>query len=309
MKFEKSDGQKIFGDQVVSVKKMNHIVEVKYVLNDTTGGLLSIRKLNNESYLVLDTGEVKDYVKTENRGQNVAGLKDTFRKVRDLINTNFVGGHNELHLTLTYAENMTDTNRLYNDFKSFWKRYKYKYGNNIDYLTVIEPQGRGAWHFHLLLRHNDGQKVFIPSDELAELWGHGFIKVKTLNGVDNIGAYLSAYLGDVEVTDENITEFNNSNASWSSVQVKEVDIDGVKKKFIKGGRLHMYPPGMNLYRHSKGIKFPVVEHVEYLEIKKIVGSRNPNYSRTIKIIDDEAGRLLNSVTYEHYNMLDKKNEE
>ncbi len=299
LNFQKSEGEKIYNDQIVSVKRMNHIIEVKHVLNDTTGGLLNIRKLNNESYLVLDTGEVKDYVKTENRGQNVAGLKDTFRKLRDLINTNFVGGQNELHLTLTYAENMTDTNKLYIDFKNFWKRYKYKYGKDLDYLTVIEPQGRGAWHCHVLLRHNDGQKVFIPSKELEELWGKGFIKVKALNGVDNIGAYLSAYLGDIEVTEEQAICFDSS-------KIKQVEIEGQKKNILKGGRLHLYPPGMNLYRHSSGIKFPVVESMEYQEVKKIVGSRNPNYSRTIKIIDDEAGRLLNSVTYEQYNMVIRK---
>lgn len=302
MKFEKSTGERIFKDQKVSVKKMNHIVEVKKILNDTTGGLLNVRKIDSERYVILDTGEIKEYVKTENRGQNVAGLKDTFRKIRDLINNNFIGGQNELHLTLTYAENMTDTEQLYSDFKNFWKRYKYRFGNDIDYLAVIEPQGRGAWHCHVLIRHNNGEKIYIPSKELEKLWGQGFIKVKALNGVDNIGAYLSAYLGDVELTKETVKDYHNGQ------EIKTVQIDGVDKHFIKGGRLHLYPPGMNLYRHSKGIVFPEVEEMNYGEAKKIVGNGTPNYSSTVKIIDDETGRLLNSVTYEQYNIARKKTE-
>jgi hypothetical protein len=295
LKFEKSTGSRILSYENVAVKKMNHIVEVKHVLYNTSGGLKGIKKLNQDSYMILDTGEVKDYVKTENRGQSVACLKDTFRKIRDLINNNFVGGQNEIHLTLTYAENMKDTRRLLDDFKKFWQKYKRKYGPDVDYLSVVEPQCRGAWHCHVLIRHNDGKKVYIPSKQLEQLWGHGFIKVKALNGVDNIGAYLSAYLGDVELTQETLPDYKKGQ------EIKTVQVDGVDKHFIKGGRLHLYPPGMNLYRHSSGIVYPEIHKMQYQGIKEIVGTATPNYSCTINIIDDEVGRLLNSVTYEQYN--------
>jgi hypothetical protein len=202
---------------------------------------------------------------------------------------------------------MTDTNQLYEDFKNFWKRYKYKYGKDIDYLTVVEPQGRGAWHCHVLIRHNDVEKVYIPSKELSEIWGNGFIKVKSLQGVDNIGAYLSAYLGDVELTPESFMEMKSKGVT--NIEVKEVEVDGKSKAFIKGGRLYMYPPGMNLYRHSRGIVFPEVEEMAYHSAKKIVGSRTPNYSRTVTIVDDEDNeKVLNTVIYEHYNMQRRKTE-
>lgn len=295
MKFEKTEGLKIPSCKPVKVKIMNHIVEVVSLKNKPVG-LQDIIKLNKYQYMIKATQEVKDYVLSENRADNTASLKHTFKKIRDLINNNFVGQANEIHLTLTYAENMTDTKQLYGDFKSFWKRYKYKYGNNIDYLSIVEPQGRGAWHCHVLIRHNDLDKIFIPSNELAELWGHGFIKVKALKGVDNIGAYLSAYLGDVELTPENFTEQPNKD----NVQFKEVVIDGESKAFIKGGRLHMYPSGMNIVRKSKGIVYPEVEEMLYKDIKKIVGSRTPNYSSTVTISDDD--KVLNEITYEQYNM-------
>lgn len=295
MKFEYSQEGFISKFKPVKVKKMNQIVEVVSVLNKANG-FQNILKLNKTEYLVKDTGEILEYILSDNRAGNVAGLKDSFRKIRDLINNNFTGSGNEIHLTLTYAENMRDTKQLYEDFKKFWMRYKYKYGEDIDYMAVVEPQGRGAWHCHVLIRHNDGKKIFIPSDELEAMWGNGYIKIKSLKGVDNIGAYLSAYLADVEVTQSEADCFEGS------PHLKVVEFEGQKKNIIKGGRLHLYPPGMNLYRHSKGITFPEVQEMEFQEVKKIVGSAVHNYSRTVTIIDDENGhKVLNQVVYQHYN--------
>ena len=145
---------------------MNHILELKYVKNKTNG-LNTIKKISKENYVILDTGEYKDYNINENRKQNISGLKDSFRKIRDLINNNFTGQENELHITLTYADNMKDIKQLYKDFQLFYKRYKYKYGNNIEYLSVVEPQERGAWHCHVLIKHNDTTKIFIKNAEFG----------------------------------------------------------------------------------------------------------------------------------------------
>jgi hypothetical protein len=297
-RFQKGEALKISGNHIVRVKRMKHILEVMHLKKEPTS-LLKIRKLNKNEYVYLETGEVFEYNLSTNRADNQAGLKDTFRKIRDLINNNFVGAKNELHVTLTYAENMTDPKRLHSDFKKFWKKYKYRYPN-AEYLSVVEPQGRGAWHVHALIRHDGEKSIFVPSDELAELWGQGFIKIKSLEGVDNIGAYLSAYLGDIELTDQTI-----SRAVSQGLEIKEVDVGGLKKSFIKGGRLYLYPPGMNIYRHSKGITFPEVEKVPYKDIKKIVGNAAPNYSRTITILSDDDSEL-NQITYEQYNLKRKK---
>lgn len=296
MKFKKTKGESISKSKKVRVKKMNHIVEVVSI-ERSTNGLNKIQKLSKYEYMNLDSGEVLEYNLSENRGENIAGLKDTFRKIRDLINNNFTGKGNEIHLTLTYKENMTDTKRLYEDFKNFWKRYKYKYGKDCDYLVVVEPQGRGAWHCHVLIKQNNVKNLYIPPAEMASLWGQGFIKIRSLDGVDNIGAYLSAYLGDVELNEESIVD-----AITNKREIKEVKIDGQTKRFVKGGRLHLYPPGMNLYRHSKGIVFPEIQEMKYQEVKKIVGSRIPNYSRTVTISDSETDKVLNRITYENYNM-------
>lgn len=44
-----------------------------------------------------------------------------------------------------------------------------------------------------------GKAPYIPNDEMAEIWGQGFTKTRRLDNVDNVGAYLTAYLGDMEI--------------------------------------------------------------------------------------------------------------
>ena len=292
-KFEKSKGQFISDFKTVKVKRMNHIIEVLAV-DKVTNGFSKIEKLSKTHYMVKDTGEVLEYKLSENRAQNESSLRRSFKKIRDLINNNFTGQGNEIHLTLTYKLNMTDSKKLYDDFRIFWQKFKRRYGFDYDYISVVEPQGRGAWHCHVLIRANKLAKLFIPHEEIASLWSHGFVKIKALDGVDNIGAYLSAYLADVELTEETLPM-----AVMEQREIKTVEVAGQQKRYIKGGRLHLYPPGMNLYRKSRGIKFPESEHMKYKELKKIVGTATPNYSTTITIQDDE--RVLNRITYEHYN--------
>lgn len=273
---------------LVTVTRMNHIVELQYMEKRNTKS--HIKKLDKDRFVELSSGEIKEFKHIENRKGSLDSLRKTFKKLRYLINNNFQGKPNELHCTLTYAENMTDTNRLYDDFRKFMQRLKYKYKDisSIDYISVIEPQGRGAWHCHVLLRFNDMDRVYIENNVLAELWGHGFVTIRSLKDVDNIGAYLSAYLTDIELDDENCTQALN----------KEIkDVDG--KKYIKGGRLHMYPPGVNLYRKSKGIKFPERENMCYENAKKIVGSAQPHYEKTYFV---DNGEFQNTIHYQQYNL-------
>lgn len=279
-------------DSKVTVTKMNHLVEVQYM--EKCNGQIRIRKLDSTHYLDLVTGEIREFELSDNRGENYNSLRKTFKRLRYLINNNFVGGRNELFVTLTYKENMQDRERLYDDFKKFIKRFRYKYQGmgSVDYLSVVEPQARGAWHMHVLIRFNQVANVFIPNKEIAELWGHGFVHVRAVNNIDNIGAYLTAYLADIELTDD-VTQVDGN------VVVKEVE--GQKKAFIKGGRLHLYPAGMNLYRCSRGIKKPDRVGMSYDELKKVVKGVNPHYSQVISINDEMTG-FSNTIIYEQYNM-------
>ena len=272
---------------------MNHIVEIQYI--EKKNYKAHIKKINDSEYVYLGTGEVREFeFKAKNRSESINSMYKTLKRLRYLINNNFTGADNELFLTLTYAENMTDTERLYKDMDKFIKRFRYRYRDKgtIDYINVVEPQQRGAWHCHILLRFNDVDRIYIPWQEIVKIWTFGTIDIKKIDDVDNIGAYLTGYLTDIplEELDSSIL-LDNSSATFEIKEVKG-------KKFAKGARLYMYPPGMNLYRHSRGIKKPDRLNMSYREAKKYVEGATPTYFRKIDYKSDE---FENTIIYEHYN--------
>lgn len=301
--------KKIYSKKTVKLTDMGNVKEIMS-MSKVNNKPFGIKKISKNEYVVVETGEVVEYQKkSENRSEDKESLRKTFKRLRQLINTNFTGELNELCFTITYKENVTDPKVLYDDFKKFMKKLKYKYGS-IDYINVVEPQGRGAWHCHILLKFNDLRKAYIPNKTISEMWGHGFVTVKAMKkDIDNLGAYLSAYLGDVEINDNNLQELWEDGVVkiGQAINIKEVDVDGVKKKFIKGGRLHYYPSGMNIYRTSRGIKQPQISQMTYEDAKKIVGVASPTYT-TRTVIKDDNDKVLNSIIYEQYNLKRSKNQ-
>ena len=272
---------------------MNHIVEVQYMEKVNTKA--HIRKLDSDSYVDLNTGEIREFEHTENRSQGENSLRKTFNKLRELVRTNFNGSANELFVTLTYRGDLqtNDTKIVYEDFKNFMKRLKYKYKKQttIDYINVLEPHASGKFHMHALLRFNDLDTIYIPNDDLAKIWGNGFVVIQSLKNVDDIGAYVSAYLTDIEVSKD----------CTSNVKSVEKEVNGQKKKFVKGARLIFYPPGVNIYRKSKGIIEPIKEHMTYEKAKKKLGAATPNFRYGIELIDND-NDFQNTLIKEQYNL-------
>ena len=190
-------------------------------------------------------------------------------KFTSLINTNCSDDKKLKWITFTYAENMTDTKQLYKDFDKFWKRFKYySEKNNLpipEYISVAEPQGRGAWHLHIIFIYPckapfiDNNKVLYP------MWSHGYTKVKAVHGVDNLGAYFSAYLADIPLDEYERDADDSATYEIKSAVVVEDDGHDTEKKFVKGARLKFYPAGMNIYRTSRGIKQPTVNQIDKKE--------------------------------------------
>ncbi len=57
---------------------------------------------------------------------------------------------------------------------------------------------------------------------------------------------------------------------------------------------------MRIFRYSKGIKKPIVEHMKYKDIKKEIGSAKPTYTNTVEIESDTFKSLVHK---EYYNSL------
>lgn len=155
------------------------------------------QEINTQHHL--DQSRLKDMLKStrtsERRQQTV---RDARNKVRRLALSNF--GHSDKFITLTYKKNMTDIDQADKDFKNFIKRFKYHFGvEELKYLAVREFQQRGAIHFHLVCnwdKHFTSENEIRKSERLLgkEIWKQGFVDIKQIDHVDNIGAYISKYM-------------------------------------------------------------------------------------------------------------------
>lgn len=309
MEFRKlAEGEVFFKNPCVpvSVETAGNIVKVQYMSKRNTKA--TIRMLPGmKEYIELSTGEIKECQQHETRADQIKSLRRTFETVRGIINANVVEPSFCKWITLTYSENMTDTVRLKTDFNKFDKRFQYyckKQGYpKAEYITMVEPQGRGAWHHHLLYIF-PCKAPYISNSELCDLWGHGFTKTKKLDNVDNVGAYLTAYLGDIEINND--TSSVLVDLHMDNVEIVEKDIisdDGIKQKkaFVKGARLPLYPVNFNMFRCSRGVKRPVIELVSQEMAKEKVSNATLTYSKTVELKDTD-NDFTSIIHTEFYNL-------
>lgn len=300
MKIERLDEPiTIDPNKIVRLTEMGNITEIMYSETRSRGGYIT--KLDNDHYIDNRTGEVLEFSHMENRSQDLANVAKSLKRLRDLLNANITDVTHCRWLTFTYAENMTDPKKLRKDNEHCIKRLRDIFGQ-FEYITAAEPQGRGAWHLHSVFIFKD-KAPFMPNEVVAQCWKKGFVTVKRLDDVDNVGAYLTAYLGDME-----LSEAVESNCPINHIKgIKEVeytDENGIKqtKKYIKGARLYMYPPKFNIYRKSKGIIEPTVSLVSYEEAKEKVSSAKLTFSKTVALEDEEKD-FKNTLQYEYYNSI------
>ena len=288
----------------VTVKQSGNIVEIRYMRSVPVA---VIEKVSAELYVDKRTGEVKEFRHSENRAESKAGVAQSLRKLRDLINANLTEPEKALWVTLTYAENMRDAKQLYEDFRRFWQRFRYYLDKHkhptAEYITAAEPQARGAWHLHCLFLFFPEKAPFISNSDMAQIWRHGFTKTKSLQGIDNPGLYLTAYLGDMELSEA----IRTGRIRGQIAEVSTTDEQGQnqKKAIIKGTRLRLYPPGFNLYRSSRGVKRPEVWQTTEAEAQAVVQGASLTYEKTIAVTD-EAGDVKNIINYRQYNIAAKE---
>ena len=267
MEVKKVDFIEIPEYAVVKRKICGNIVEVFW--QRLQSGNTHTHRINKDMYFDDRTGEVFNYNHSNGRMDDAYKLFSSFKKGRDVINANCVDVSKIRFLTLTYRQNMMDTKKLYHDFDNFNRRLRTKVGH-YEYITAVEPQGRGAWHLHVILIFKS--VPFLPVEFIQATWRHGFVKIERVDGVDNVGAYLTSYL---------------------------TDIDG--KKYA---RLSMYPAGFHPFRWSRGIHKPIVETVPYSQILGEYKDLAPTYKKSLFLSDKDSDKS-NQLSYIYYNTLRK----
>lgn len=293
---------------MVKVTEMGNVVEIQYMSHRNTKQTIQMLE-GGEQFVICSTGEIKDVEHHKTRKDNRKGLYKTFANARAVINANVTDVSKVRWCTLTYEENMTDTKRLYDDFKKFNMRFQHYCKNNgytnPEYIVMMEPQGRGAWHAHLLYIWQDMKAPYIPNEVFRNLWRHGFVRIKKLDNVDNVGAYLTAYLGDMEINEMDATKV--SGKKCKVVEVEDENGKKVSKAIIKGGRLDLYPANFNMLRCSRGVKRPVEEMMCQDQASKKVLGATKTFESAVKLTDIE-NDFETVIIREQYNKVRGKNQ-
>lgn len=247
--------------EIVSVITAGEEISVTYSKYTNTRATVSkidkkhYRKINDESGEVF---EIKN--STVNRGQSLKSVNKSLNELRTVINANTMDVKCCRWLTLTYSENMTDVERLMDDWGNLRKKMRRKWGD-FEYINVKEPQERGAWHLHVLLIF-DGTAPYMDNTKLSKMWGKGYVKItKVRDGFDN-GLYF---------------------------------VISLKKKT----RLSLYPTKTRIYNCSPGVKRPTKEEMTKAEADELVRDKR-KVNQYTKIIKDANGKIINAISITRY---------
>jgi hypothetical protein len=202
-----------FIDYVNTRKSFNHKVVIS---GNTLEYYRHEKRVGTEKYTRTDFKKrsidevLTDY--QENPEKFVPVANSSFRRSRSTITRLIYSNEKKFKsfLTLTFKENLTDLKKANLHFKKFIMRLKTKYPDLV-YIGVPEFQKRGAVHYHLLTSIDvSGYKdIFAFERDFGDkIWKGGFVKFSNLvfkNGdfyqvkqqkrVENIGFYISKYIG------------------------------------------------------------------------------------------------------------------
>ena len=241
----------------------------------------NVRRIDKYTFINMNTGEICKYdTATEKRKSNVARAMYELRKI---ISCNlFDRGYNTgifdfrhkhrgkkylndaMFVTLTYKENMTNEAQLQRDWELFYKWLCRQTEDKLSYISVIEPQGRGAYHIHAIVFTAEHCPLFIAQASMLERWrditGGGGCNVERPLA-HGIADYLCAYFTDT------------------------IDDTGARKK---GRRLGLYKKGMRIYRTSNNVARPIA--YDGLSLGDLMsGGYRITYSNTTEVISENYG--------------------
>lgn len=192
------------------VKIYNYTDEVKEVIEvDFTGyGQNGGRK-----------GKKSEEVAQEDRERNIKRVK---RNVRRLAFSNDLG---QIHMVLTYKDNMQNSDKSDNHFKKFMFEL-HKLYSSVKYLATREFQKRGAIHYHVLLNQR------IDFKKAQKLWKYGFITLvpheNQLKSVMYVLKYISKEVGETVLSTAN----GHTKKAYLSSQGLKKELEGCTTSFL-----------------------------------------------------------------------------
>jgi len=166
-----------------------------------SGQVLEVYEYEREYFYNMGMLKRGDFEIEDTSIKRIDNIERAQRKIKRLVNANaFVFGYWPIFVTYTFAENVQDVAFANKVFKEHMRDLRRRVvGRKLRYVCVPETQKRGAIHFHVVffdLPYISGIK-----DVFATSWGQGWVDIKAVKHVRNIGAYVSKYFGKQWLSD------------------------------------------------------------------------------------------------------------
>jgi hypothetical protein len=227
--------------------------------------LNNYRKCSGGLYVNTQTGEAIEARPSSVRSENPDSIRRSLKRLQKMIRCNFSGRYSELHLLLTFSPPEFDFKKASHEGSKFISRLRYAVAN-LEFIKIMEPHQNGSWHFHVLVKMNNGKRLEIPSEQLSRIWKHGFVKAKRLAPSVHHGIYFT--------------------------------------KRAKRELFRYYPAHCRVFNCSRGIQQPKPLHMPYGDTRKLVENYALVYASTIDIIHDHGNGVkqkVNAITYEQFH--------
>lgn len=283
VRFESKKTSKIYDNQVVKVTQYNArpVADVMMVSGFVNNNLKDYEKINKNEYRNKKTGEIKQYEHNEFRSEK--SDKRSMRQLEKILLNNFSGADNELFVTLTTEEEVTDISKMKHNFKKFWDKLKKDYAD-IEYVYVFEmQQERESLHIHVMIKALSHKKLYISNTKITEYWGQGQTQTKRIN------AKPSFFKIDVE-----------KEMSGKCKPIEVCNIDKLISYMCKYNTKENVPTGVRLYSTSRNIKSPSSTIMKYSSFKEEFHQDNS------KIIDGYTTKIISNNTDETINTILKQ---
>lgn len=231
----------------------------------------NLKLLNEDNTKQLNIYEFEKELHKTNEKQKIkqeSSANRTRRNIKRLANSN-----QQLNkfLTLTFAKPMTDlsvANKLFNTaMKRILRAKPYfeylavvEYQKDIDYYGKKKEHG-GSVHYHLIcnIKIPDNMDNFMWERMFSKkYWKNGFVKIKKIDNVDNMGAYFSKYLGK-DMFDKRM--FRKKKFFCSQTLKKPIELTGLKAKMFFDRHINTKPVYQTTYTHERVGK---VDYSSYL---------------------------------------------
>lgn len=152
--------------------------------------------MSKNTVLNVQTGETKKVTHNNNGCRSIGSLRKTFTRLSLIINSNYIGNKTECFISLSYGKKVSDFEEVKRDIKNLWACFQRRNRDRIPFrcLILIEYQGNGNPHLHMLLKRLDNCTLTTEYTKKLFDWNRGTIDIQRLYDANGLSEYLNPFI-------------------------------------------------------------------------------------------------------------------